>query len=36
MKACISGQGAQFTGMGKDLYRSSALARTYLKKQTKY
>jgi malonyl CoA-acyl carrier protein transacylase len=28
------GQGAQFTGMGKDLYESSALAKDLFEKQT--
>jgi [acyl-carrier-protein] S-malonyltransferase len=32
MKACISGQGAQFTGMGKDLYESNPLAKELFEK----
>jgi [acyl-carrier-protein] S-malonyltransferase len=36
MKAYVfPGQGAQFTGMGKD-YESSALAKDLFEKQTKY
>ena len=35
MKAFVfPGQGAQFVGMGKDLYENSPLAKNYLKKQT--
>jgi [acyl-carrier-protein] S-malonyltransferase len=37
MKAYIfPGQGAQFVGMGKDLYEQSEQARDYLKRLTKY
>ncbi len=37
MKAYVfPGQGAQFVGMGKDLYENCAEARELLKKRTRY